>query len=414
MKLRDQLRSVRHTFAANRARAFLTLLGIMIGAGSIVLLASLLRAGEEVLLARSQRANEADLIQVRRDDPPAKQINRTRRNLGREDAALLRDSPLLDHTPVLTESGRDVFAEKPVRKRVRIVGTDPQALSLYHLVLAQGRFLSDEDLELRRHVCVVGHEVWRALLEEHPDARGDTINLEGQIWTVVGVLEDKPLLVGGAGAGTWMWNLRVLVPQTTFDSHYAPTHDVQRLFVRLAGAGSLKDRIRAVEGVVRAALARRHYGVENFKIEGEDSGVNTERLVLTIIKVLLLGTGLLSLFVGGINIMNIMLVTVTERTREIGVRRAIGASPRDILLQFLLEASFIAFTGGVIGVLGGIFLAWLTSVILTHTMGSWALHIEMWSVALGLALSIATGIVFGIFPAWRAGKLDPVEALRYE
>jgi putative ABC transport system permease protein len=118
--------------------------------------------------------------------------------------------------------------------------------------------------------------------------------------------------------------------------------------------------------------------------------------------------------VGGINIMNIMLVTVTERTREIGIRRAVGATPTAVMMQFLLEAAFIALIGGVIGVSGGVFLTWLTTVGLTQAFGAWPMHIEVWAVTVGLALSALTGVTFGLFPAWRASRLDPVEALRYE
>jgi putative ABC transport system permease protein len=403
---------VRHTFASNRVRAFLTLLGIMIGAGSIVLLASVLHAGEEALLDTSQHATEADLLQIRRDEPPAKQLRRTRRVLSEGDAELLGDSPLLEGAPVATETSRDVFAQKPVRKRVRIVGGVPSALSLYRLTVEKGRFITAEDVAERRHVAVVGHELWRVLLEERADLDGATLDIDGQSWSIVGVLKVKPAL--GGGDGPWLWNGKMVVPQTTFDAHYSPERQVHRLFVRLSGKGSLRDRMRAVESIVRQSLLRRHYGVENFKIEGEESGVNQERLVLMVIKMLLLGTGLLSLLVGGINIMNIMLVTVTERTREIGVRRAIGASPTDILLQFLLEASFISLVGGLFGVLGGLSLAWLVAFGLTKALGSWAFYVEPWSIALGLGLSLLTGIIFGIQPARRASRLDPVEALRQE
>jgi len=118
--------------------------------------------------------------------------------------------------------------------------------------------------------------------------------------------------------------------------------------------------------------------------------------------------------VGGINIMNIMLVTVTERTREIGIRRAIGATPGEILTQFLLEAAVLGLAGGVIGVLGGIGCAALSTLALRATLGAWTLHIEPWSIALGVGLALCTGVAFGLFPAWQAAKLDPVEALRFE
>lgn len=414
MKLRDHIKSVRHTFAANRARSALTLLGIMIGAGSIVLLAGLLRGGEEALVRTSQRANEADMIQVRRDDPPPKQLRKTRRELNRADAQELDETRLLDGARVASENTREVrgFFEGR-KKRLRLVASAPDAIPMYRLELQSGRFLNADDLKERRRVVVVGQEIWRELLEARPKIDDVQITVDGHVWSVVGVLKNKPML-GGGGDGTWMWNRKALVPQTTFDAIYAPNHDTQRLFVRLGGTGPLAERIALVEGVVKNTLLRRHYGVQNFKVEGEESHANQERLILNVIKMLLLGTGLLSLFVGGINIMNIMLVTVTERTREIGVRRAVGATPGAILTQFLLEASLIALVGGVIGVLGGVFLTWAAAMLLDRALGGWNLHIELWAIGLGLTLSLVTGIVFGMFPAWRASRLDPVEALRYE
>src|SRR5262249_24454711 len=152
-----------------------------------------------------------------------------------------------------------------------------------------------------------------------------------------------------------------------------------RIFVRVGETGaSFADRMHAFRSIIKSTLLRRHLGVENFKFEDEDGQRNQSRLILTVINMLLLGTALLSLFVGGINIMNIMLITVTERTREIGVRRAVGAPPSAILTQFLLEAGTIALTGGLLGVLGGMALSWLIAAALTHLLGQWNLHIELW------------------------------------
>ena len=415
MRLTDQIRSVRHTFASNRTRAFLTLLGIMIGAGSIVLLAGLLRGGEEALLMTSHRANEADLVQVRGDEPKASQAQKTRRNLSVGDADTLSGSPLLDGAPVSSEGARDTWVNVPKRKHIRVMGEDPVSFGLYRLELEQGRFIDDEDILQRRRVCVVGSTIWRELFVDEGKSTldGAVLHVDGHTFTVVGVLKKKPLLGGGEG-GFWSWNGKVVLPHSTFDALFKPAHEANRVFVRLGEVGLLSQKMQATEDIIKSTLLRRHYGVENFKIEGDESEASQERLILNIIKMLLLGTGLLSLFVGGINIMNIMLVTVTERTREIGVRRAVGAPPSAILAQFLMEAAFIALTGGVIGVSGGMFLSWAASVALTKTVGHWNLHIETWSILLGLGLSLFTGIVFGMFPAWRASKLDPVEALRYE
>ena len=176
---------------------------------------------------------------------------------------------------------------------------------------------------------------------------------------------------------------------------------------------TVRSPLAALRGIIDATLLRRHHGVENFKIEDKDSHAQ-ELLVLDIIKMLLLSTGVVALIVGGINIMNIMLVTVTERTREIGVRRAVGASPRAILLQFLCEAAAVSLLGGVLGVLSGVALSCLAGALLAQLVGRWAFHVEVWSIVLGLGLSVTIGVVFGFYPAWRAARLDPIEALRAE
>jgi putative ABC transport system permease protein len=162
-------------------------------------------------------------------------------------------------------------------------------------------------------------------------------------------------------------------------------------------------------------LLRRHLGVENFKVAGRGGAVAKQAtLIALIVRMLIVGSSLLSLFVGGINVMNIMMVTVTERTREIGVRRAIGASPRQVLGLFLLEATLLAGLGGLGGVAGGIAVSWLFALVFKATFGFWQMHVVGWAVEAGLLLSLLTGVVFGMLPARRAARLDPVEALRYE
>jgi putative ABC transport system permease protein len=413
MRIVDQLRAVRHTFAANRARSALTLLGIMIGAGSIVLLAGLLRGGQEMLLYSQQAASETDIIRVNPDDAPVKQRGRTQRNLSLQDQEVLGESRLLENDPttaLMFRGGRALWKDR--KKDVTLNGVTPTTLNLYRLKLQQGRFIDDDDIDKRRRVAVVGQDVWADLLQKESSTDGIEIEVEGHRWQVVGVLKDKPFV--GGEMGTWMWNRRVIVPNTTFDSLFSTTHAVGAIFVRAGAHGSVGDRLQAVKNVVESTLLRRHLGVKNFKVDGGEGERSQMNIILMVIKVLLLGTGILSLFVGGINIMNIMLVTVTERTREIGIRRAVGATPTAVMMQFLLEAAFIALTGGVVGVLGGIGFTWLTAFGLTHAFGAWPMHIEPWAVTLGLLLSAMTGVVFGLFPAWRAARLDPVEALRYE
>ncbi|HWE30536.1 MAG TPA: ABC transporter permease, partial [Polyangia bacterium] len=384
-----------------------------IGTGSIVLLASLLSGGEEALLNSDQDATGNDVVQVDADEAPVKQAQKTRRELGRADSQVLDGSPVLPGAHVASEKDRwtRVYYGKE-KKRIALTGVEPVALSLHRLGVAKGRFITPDDVTRGDRVAVIGANVARELFPDG-DALGKAVTVDKSQWTVVGVLVPKPGL--GGEDGPWMWNSKVLVPRSTFDAVFDTNHAVDSIFVRIGdSAMPLPMRIELARKAIDATVSRRHYGVENFKIDRSSQDAQQFEVIVSVIKVLLLGTGLLSLFVGGINIMNIMLVTVTERTREIGVRRAIGANPRSIMVQFLLESALIALTGGIIGVLGGVSLASLIAFILTKLLGSWTMHVEWWSIGLGLALSITTGIVFGLFPAWRAARLDPVEALRYE
>ncbi|CAN91163.1 hypothetical protein sce1006 [Sorangium cellulosum So ce56] len=415
MRLDDLLHSTR-AVVADRTRAALTLLGIIIGTGSIVLLASLLAGGEEALLRASQQAVEADLIQVHPAEVSVGDRRRTRRDLSRDDARALAASRALGGASALSESVRPAEARAGgKKKRISLVSAVPAAPALYDLELAAGRFLVEADLAARRRVCVVGHEVWAELFGGPPAraAQAEPLHMtaDGHVWTVVGVLQDRPIL--GSTDDTNIWNRKVLVPETTYDALYAPSHRTDRLYVRQDPLVTVRTPLAALRGVIDATLQRRHHGVKNFRIEDEDSH-GQERLVLDIIKMLLLSTGVVALIVGGINIMNIMLVTVTERTREIGIRRAVGASPRAILLQFLCEAAAVSLLGGVLGVLSGLALSWLASALLARMVGRWAFQVEPWSLFLGLGLSVTIGVVFGFYPAWRAARLDPIEALRSE
>ncbi len=169
----------------------------------------------------------------------------------------------------------------------------------------------------------------------------------------------------------------------------------------------------AVRGTLRAVLSERHAGAKNFELDDRE-GARQEQLILMVIELLLVGTGVLALFVGGINVMNVMLVRVTERTREIGLRRALGATRGSILALFLAESVLLAAVGGLCGVALGSAFTWLGALGLAQVFGSFPLRVPALSLALGAGLSLLTGIVFGVLPAWRAARLDPVAALRIE
>lgn len=408
MRPSDLWRSLSTLFAA-RMRVALTLLGVIIGSSSIVLLASLLHAGEAALLHANQEAVDSNLIEVGQVEVPISERQKTRRALTRADAAELSAAEPISGADVGSEGTRRTSATfRGKKKNVSLVSVTPDAPSLYRLRIAKGRFMDDGDMRQRQRVCVVGHEVWEELEMANVPIRDVRILVGDHLFEVVGVLEHKPLL--GATSSTDIWNRKVLVPETTYDVLFSPAHEVERIYVRRP---TVAAPIAVLRTIIDNTLLRRHLGVRNFEF-ADDKGAQQEQLILIIIQALILATGLIALFVGGINIMNVMLVTVTERTREIGIRRAVGATPRIILLQFLVESGALALIGGVSGVGIGLLIALLAAFALEGAFGIWAFHADTTAIVLALGASVMTGVLFGLYPAYRASKLHPIEALRWE
>ena len=415
---REIFRGVLDSMRTNRIRFLLTLSGVIVGAASLVLLSGLLAGGKEALMGASRSAAEEDLIEVRDRDVPQKEARRTTRPMSNGDVETLDVSPLLEKARVVgMRRWRTTAVWKKKRKMIALVGTRMDSLDLYRLTLAQGRFFSELDVQERRRVVVIGHRIWQDLFDSPGSLDGlELKTADGARFAVIGVLSKKPQM--GGGDGPWQWDSRALLPDTTFQTALPQTiverRGMDRIFVRLATVRDLAERIGAVRAVVKSTLLRRHYGVTNFRISGEDGNDGADKVILLVISLLIMGTAIISLVVGGINVMNIMLVSITERTREIGVRRAVGAPRSLIMWQFLAESTVTAGLGGLLGVIIGAGLTFTASVILTRVTGHWTFHVVPWAPPLALGAAMFVGASFGLYPAWRASRLDPVEALRFE
>ena len=404
------LRRALHSIGSARLRALLTLLGVVMSTSSFVLLVALIRGGEERLAAMEQQVNDTDLVIVRATPAPPGSEQRAGRVLSRSDGQALADSRALGGAGVAAEQYREATARRGlIERRVRLMSAGPRALQLYRLELGRGRYLNETDFAESRRSCVIGYELWETLLLGSLKLDAE-LEIEGELWSVVGVLQNKPSM--GGGDSTQSWNRRVLVPETSYDVAYNPSHEAQQLFVRPAGAPT-PPALQALEAITKSTLLRLHQGLSNFSLAPRQQREQAQ-LIFRIVQILLVGTALVSLLVGGINVMNVMLVTVTERTREIGIRRAVGASPRAITRQFLVEAMLLTSLGGVFGVALGCALGWCSTLVLRQLVGQWSLHLELWAILLGVGLSMATGLIFGLYPARRAAQLDVIDALRNE
>lgn len=404
MRLGDRVRLLGGAFA-HRVRASLTVLGVVIGTASIVLLASLLHGGEHTLVATNQSVSDDDVVRISRDDAPAAQHDRTTRPLSRADGDALARDLTLGGAQVAAESSFDAWARFDGRKkRVAVVSTSPATMSLYRLRVATGRALDADDRAQGRRVCVIGHEVLDDLFHG-ASTSGQRLEIDGELFTIIGVLEEKPMV--GSTTSTYRWDRKVMIPSVTYDVLYAPSHEVRRIFVRPSGPAA-----RARPSILRVLLST-HLGVKNFDVEKPDQR-GTEQLIMIVIQILVLGSGALAVLASGINIMNVMLVTVSERTREIGLRRALGATPRSILVQFVLEATALSVAGAIVGSVFGSALSFAVATWARSALGAWELALPAWSFALGIGLSVVTGVAFGLLPAWRASRIAPIDALRSE
>ncbi|MBM3269493.1 MAG: ABC transporter permease [Candidatus Sericytochromatia bacterium] len=407
----EEFRIVLDTLRTQRARALLTLLGIILGVGTLVALSSAIGSAGLYMERTMQQASGEDIVSISRrwwgeeNDKPAPRLNKY-------DSRALQKARTLEGAMILNRYSTRVQWGERWGQTVWVIGATPQALPFYRLEMGQGRFVSDGDVFGRTPIAVVGSEAAKNLLKGDKGAIGQELKLKGERFRVVGVMKPKPSLGKGE---FWTWNKCVVVPETAFvDRFDARGKEVSEIVVR-APAQALADLglSRLVESA-RAIIKWRHWGVENFKVTDAAENARSRMIVTLIVGALEMTVAGVCLLVGGINLMNIMLVSVLQRTREIGVRRAIGATRGNIRRTFLTEAAILAGVGGLLGVAGGLAFAWLLALVLDKAFGYWPFVFPWVEAAAGFGAALVTGVLFGLFPAIRAANLNPIDALRYE
>lgn len=403
------LRTTIDLFRTQKIRFLLTVSGIVVGVASLVLMASLLVVGQGILQSSSSEATGDDVITIQ-NDWESLQNHPEAQRLTRNDQGAIAESTLLPEGSTVTavygmRNRKASFKEKDYDPFT--IGIGKETLEVFKLSVATGRGFTDDDYAQARRVVILGAE---ALNKEAKP--GDVVRVEGAPYTIIGILAKKAEMGPG---GPWGWNQRLLFPEHTYEVNFDPSRRPSNIVVKVAPpvvlTGLMKDYVLATRTVIDSILMRSR-SVKSYEFEGVSDDSGTEELIMGTIQALLYLTTLFSMIVGGINIMNIMLVTVAERTREIGLRRAVGATRRNILQQFLSETVMITMVGATMGLLLALGALAIGTWALTKWVTPWPFQIEWWSVGLGIGFSSIIGLVFGIYPAWRASQLDPVEALR--
>ncbi|MFZ0826065.1 MAG: ABC transporter permease [Verrucomicrobiia bacterium] len=393
---------------ANKMRSVLATLGIVIGIVTVTLMGAAINGLDQAFI-KSISALGADVFYVSRDswwgndsyDTWLKNQRRRPRPRLQEAEALARELTLAAAVAPEEDDSRTVKYKTRSASFVNIVGTTDAYLQTSGVGVAQGRFLTAADAEGNQPVCIIGNDVATNLFRgESP--LGERIKIVDQSFQVVGVLEKQGTMLG------WSLDNRVVIPIRESLAVIWKRPDIDQIDVKANGLARMDETREELRQAMRHIRHLAPGEPDNFAINQQDQFVELFHRMTGTIAIIGLFVTSLSLFVGGIGIMNIMFVSVVERTREIGVRKAIGAKRRNILFQFLVEAACICLLGGLIG-LG---IAWLATVAVTHLLFPASLS---WTiVGTALLVSLLTGVVSGFLPAWRAARMDPVEALRSE
>ena len=398
---------------ANKTRSILTALGVIIGVAAVIALTSL-GSGATSGITKQLESLGTNLVTVssgsggRGGGPPGIIRFSNQQTITLGDVEAIRDlgGDVVAVAPTLQGNQQAKYAANNMNATV--IGTWPAYETVRNAKVETGAWFTEDDVRGRKRVAVIGYQL-KTDLFENADPLGQKIKLGGVTFTVVGVMPDK----GNSGFGNP--NGQVFVPLNTYmqrlgkqdNASGQPT--VQSVNVQAAD----KDKISDLKDKLTDLMATRHKKDTpddyDFNVSAQADALSSVNQITGILTLFLGGVAGISLLVGGIGIMNIMLVSVTERTKEIGIRKALGAKPRDILLQFLVEAFVLSVGGGVIGILIGLALAYGAGAGLNITP-----VVGISSIILAFGFSAAVGIFFGYYPAARAAKLDPVESLRYE
>jgi putative ABC transport system permease protein len=420
MNVAQALLEALESLNGNKMRSGLTVLGIVIGVAAVIAMLAV-GNGAQASITGSISSIGTNLLFVFRGaregpgggpgGPPGRSGNNDR-PLTMADAAAIADpfaapsvmavAPIIQGNATITYGGE--------KTSTTISGVTADYKSVRNMELSEGEFISAEHVLGRMSVVALGPDAADALFGRHDGIVGETIRIEGQPFRIIGVLVSK----GGGSFGSE--DNAAYIPFTTAQARLIKHGSLDQVDVIFAQATTAESVPQAAEEISNI-LRQRHrtpIGQDDFTVFTQQDFLQTFQTITSVLTIFLGGIAGISLLVGGIGIMNIMLVSVTERTREIGLRKALGARKRDILLQFLTESSLLSLVGGIIGIMFGWLIAFIVGKIATATGTDFTPIVGVDAILLSTSFSAAIGLFFGIYPASRAANLEPVEALRYE
>jgi len=405
MSFWESLRVALVALRANKLRSLLTMLGVIIGVGSVIIMISIVQGARQKVISdfRSDGANVVFAFYAPKGED---------RKGGTFEGMRMADAEAMERRATLVKSVSPRVEDSVKATRgaksfsASVEGVTPSYIEVENVTVERGRFIEQADVDTWAKVGIIGDKVKTELFGKD-DPMGQTIVVQSNGFrvplTIIGVLKHK----GSEGFGTSA-DEKIILPLSTVQKRFSGTQSISGISAR----ASQDDNAESAADQIFTILKQRHPdNAKDFIVDTQAGLISRLDSVLIIFQLILGGVGGLSLLVGGIGIMNIMLVSVTERTREIGIRKAVGAKRGDILLQFITESMTVSGVGGLLGVAFG----YLTSKAIGALAGEkLPTFVPLWAALLGFGFAVGVGMFFGIYPAFRAAKLDPINALRYE
>lgn len=408
MNLLLALKEALESLNSNKTRAALTILGIVIGVAAVIAMLAVGTGAQDTIIGSISGIGtnllfvfQGNLQEEVRNEEPLTMSDVTAISDVFQAPHIQAVAPVVYGTIGVSFEGESTSPE--------VFGVTPEYATVRNYELVEGNFITDENVNGRASVALVGPDVADKLFGRQTLITGETIRIDGQPFRVIGVLEPK----GGGSFGSQ--DNVILVPITTARIRLLDRErdNVDVIYVQAVDADVVPSATEEISQILRS----RHHteiGADDFTIFSQEDFLSVAGTITNVLTIFLGGIAAISLLVGGIGIMNIMLVSVTERTKEIGLRKALGARKQDILLQFLTESSMLSLFGGILGIIFGWLIAFAIGEIAAATGTEFNPSVSLDAILLATIFSTAVGLFFGIYPANRAANLEPVEALRYE